>query len=175
MFSSQPTVCSLLLIVLQTWGGGLGRSVYKVGTLLTHLSHQIHFSSLSSRAYPHPTQTYTSLQDLLLLWTHTCPVISFLITLLLLSFRTAPEQQQSSYNSNSDSFLLLNGTLDCLLPLLKWAIYLFPSPPSHLIYIPKVRPYCFQFHMFSHTSSFHLICTSDSLSLTPMAKMELHC
>lgn len=135
LFSSQPTVCSLLLIVLQTWGGGLGRSIYKVGTLLTYLSHQIHFSSLSSRVYPHPTQTYTSLQDLLLLWIHTCPVISFLITLFLLSFRTAPEQQQSSYNSNSDSFLLLNGTLDCLLPLLKWAIYLFPSPPSHLIYI----------------------------------------
>lgn len=80
-------------------------------------------------------------------------------------------------------FLLLNATQDFLLLLLKLDYYQFPSPPNHLTYIPEVRAWLFvgfvvfffQFHLFIHTRSFHLICTSDSLSLTPTAKMELHC
>lgn len=127
---------------------------------LTHLSHQIHLF--------HP-----QLHTVFPLRTCICLVISFLITLL--SFRTAPWAAVVKLQLQLfGSFLLLNATQDLLLPLLKLTIYLFSSPPNYLVYIPKVRPCCFQFHLFGHTSSFHLICTSDSLSLTPIAKTELH-
>lgn len=134
------------------------------------------FSSLSFTVCPHPTQTHTSLQDLLLLWTCICPIISFLKTLLLLWLRTAPWAAAVKLKLQLfNSFLLRNATQYRLLPLLKLTIYLLPSPPNHLIYIAKVRLFCFQFNLFSHASSFHLIFTSDSSSLTPMAKTGLHC
>jgi len=48
-----------------------------------------------------------------------------------------------------------------------------PLTPKSFDTYPKFRSSFFQFHLFSHTSSFYLICIPDSSSLTQLAKMEL--
>lgn len=132
--------------------------IYISVTSNSSFSPQLHSVS------PQHPKTYMSLQGLLLLWTYTCPLVSFLM--MFSSFRTGQSSRSSQAATPTLTFLL-SATQDVLLPLLKLTVY-----PNDLIYILKVRPYCFQ---FSHTNSFHLFCTADSLSLTPMVKMELHC
>lgn len=138
--------------------------MYIVSILFTYLSHQIHPFLLSSTVYPHNTPKHTCHFRASFCSGLTCPLVSFLM--MFSSFRTGQSSRSSQAATQTLTFLL-SVTQDVLLPLLKLTVY-----PNDLIYMLKVRPYCFQ---FSHTNSFHLFSTADSLSLTPMVKMELHC
>lgn len=147
-----------------------------MGTLFPCLSHHIHLflPQLHSVSPPHPN-THISSGSPFALDLH-------MFNNLLPENTSPPLAQDSPLSSSSQAktptlqlFPLRKATQYLLLPLLKLTIYLLPSPPNHLIYITKVGPFCFQFHLFSHASSFHLIFTSDSSSLTPMAKTKLQC
>lgn len=92
----------------------------------------------------------------------------------------APYLQDSSLSSSSQATILtlwLYPSFECFSVLLPSSVETdhlsVPLTPKSFDTYPKFRSSFFQFHLFSHTSSFYLICIPDSSSLTQLAKMEL--